>query len=77
MPHLARICVYPIKSLAPVSPPQVAVLADGARKHDRDALGPTVISTATLEQAGTTKTSAAFAAPVDVSDKEAATGRRT
>ena len=36
MPYLARICVYPIKSLAPVSPPHVAVLAGGALEHDRE-----------------------------------------
>ena len=36
MPHLVRICVYPIKSLAPVSFPQVTVLAGGALEHDRE-----------------------------------------
>ena len=36
MPYLARICVYPIKSLAPVSPPQALVLAGGALEHDRE-----------------------------------------
>ena len=36
MPHLARICLYPIKSLAPVFPPHVSVLAGGALEHDRE-----------------------------------------
>ena len=36
MPHLARMSVYPIKSLAPVSPPAVSVLAGGALEHDRE-----------------------------------------
>lgn len=36
MPHLARICVYPIKSLAPTLPPQAAVLAGGVLEHDRE-----------------------------------------
>ena len=36
MPHLARIHVYPIKSLAPLSPPRVRVLAGGALEHDRE-----------------------------------------
>lgn len=36
MPHLARICLYPIKSLPPVSPPQASLLAGGALQHDRE-----------------------------------------
>lgn len=36
MPHLAHICVYPIKSLGPISPAQVAVLDGGALEHDRE-----------------------------------------
>ena len=36
MPYLARICLYPIKSLPPVSPPQAALLAGGALRHDRE-----------------------------------------
>ncbi len=36
MPRLARICLYPIKSLPPVFPPQAALLAGGALAHDRE-----------------------------------------
>jgi uncharacterized protein YcbX len=36
MAHLAQICVYPIKSLAPVSPPNVTLLTGGALEHDRE-----------------------------------------
>ena len=36
MPHLARICLYPIKSLPPVSPLQAVLLAGGALQHDRE-----------------------------------------
>ncbi len=36
MPHLARICLYPIKSLPPVLPPQAVLLAGGALRHDRE-----------------------------------------
>ena len=36
MPYLARICLYPIKSLPPVSPPQTILLAGGALRHDRE-----------------------------------------
>ena len=36
MPHLARICLYPIKSLGPLSLPSVTVLAGGALEHDRE-----------------------------------------
>ncbi len=36
MPYLARICLYPIKSLPPVSPLQAVLLAGGALRHDRE-----------------------------------------
>ena len=36
MPYLARISIYPVKSLAPVSVPQTILLAGGALEHDRE-----------------------------------------
>ncbi len=36
MPYLSRICLYPIKSLPSVSPPQAVLLAGGALRRDRE-----------------------------------------
>ncbi len=36
MAYLAQISIYPVKSLAPVSLPQTALLAGGALEHDRE-----------------------------------------
>lgn len=36
MPYLARICLYPIKSLPPTFPAQAGLLAGGALQHDRE-----------------------------------------
>jgi len=36
MPHLAHICLYPIKSLPPVFPAQAVLLAGGALARDRE-----------------------------------------
>ena len=36
MPHLARILLYPIKSLDPLEVSEAAVLATGALEHDRE-----------------------------------------